>query len=588
MATPIASYFASIQFRIPQGEIRKVDKHLKGVEKQLTAFQKRINKQLTLDIKLPAIKIKAFKIDELALQRNSQMSLNRVSRLLTLPINSFSINQEKLNRQVQTSMQRAANQAKIVTKTVTGNSGGYGVHHTGGYANSMGASRYHGMHLGMGAGMGVALSHYLAPTAMAYGAYRGYNALYTGNADAVSNRHAITNVVSDPNASYEENTARGKQAFDYLYSESNRLGLDAKGQAEGYQKILASGQASGLSLEQSQRLFTQLSEHATVMHLDTQKQQRLGLSISQMLAKGQVMAEELKGQAGEASSTLPSYFAKAWAEQTKSNLKGAEAMGALMKAMERGEVKSAIALKALELAAKDAQPGLARSTQTSAAEANRARNTRSYTMNEASIAGVEDGFYRVNKAISTFAADLAPSAEAMAVDFAQYLGATADFTLGLRGLAKGIPGAKQDTMKAAGEMPWWYFAQMNPVAVAGVGAYNFGGYLRDKLNKPDAVPTATQDGITRMQAFSNALSTPKGIFPLETYKENQENIMRSVMPSSGINNSTINNSPVFHNTWNIQSSAIDVDTLSRELEPSIKQVLTDSVKQAITHYPQLE
>lgn len=293
-------------------------------------------------------------------------------------------------------------------------------------------------------------------------------------------------------------------------------------------------------------------------------------------------------QIGESSPTLPSYFAKAWAQQTKSNLKGAEAMAALMKAMENGEVKSAVALKALELAAKDAQPGLARSTSTSAAEANRARNIRSYSMNEASVSGVEDGFYRVNKAISTFAADLAPHAETMAVGFAQYLGATADFTMGLRGLSKGIPGAKQDTINAAQGMPWWYFSQANPVALAGVTAYKATNYIRDKMTEP---ATATADGVSRFKGLQDALQQPMGMLPMESYKESSQRAMRSAMPSMG-GGSTVNNTPTFNNVWNISSSAIDVPTLTKELEPSMRSVFKQQTESLIgatlQQYPRAE
>lgn len=586
--TPIQRYFISLGFQLEKAQLRNVDRQLLHTEKRFQRFGLNINKSLSkafLNFKLPPLKIKAFDINQLALQKTTQQSLNRIGRLVEMPIMNFSIDQTKLNRQMQTSLQRAANQSKINIKSITGNSGGYGVHHVGGthqaafsrYASSTG--------LGTGLGIGSALSGYLAPSAMAYGAYRGYNALYSGNADAVSNRHAITNVVADPKASYAENTARGKKAYDYLYSESNRLGLDAKGQAEGYQKILASGQASGLSLEQSQRMFTQLSEHATVMHLDTQRQQRLNLSISQMLAKGTVMSEELKGQAGEASSTLPSYFAKAWAEHTKSNLKGAEAMGALMKAMERGEVKSAIALKALELAAKDAQPGLARSTSTSAAEANRARNIRSYSMNEASVAGVEDGFYRVNKAIATFAADLAPHAEQMAVGFAQYLGASADFSMGLRGLAKGIPGAKQDTIKAAQDMPWWYFSQANPVALTGVTAYKATNYIREKMAAPT---TATEAGVDRFKALQESFSRPVGMLPLEDYKDSQQRAMRSAMPTSTTTNNT--------NTVTVDVGGIvvqagdsaNVEQLESKMEGVVTRVMNSAIGRTLQNYTQTE
>lgn len=569
----ISSYYATVGFKLDLASVRAVDRAMLRQQRQMQRHVAQLKKMTDVAIKgfvLPPLTVKKFKFDNIALQRGAQMSLNQVSRLLELPIKNFYIDQTKLNRQVQTSLQRAANQARIVTKTVTGNSGGYGVHNVGGHAqntaNSFHAAQrqaYSNSGVGMGLGIGSALSGYLGPAVLGYGAMRGYNAYYQGNADAVSNRHLITNVVADPQGTKADNSARGKEAFDYLYSESNRLGLDAKMQAEGYAKIIAAGQASGLNLEDSQKMFSQLSEHATVMHLDQQKQARLLLALGQILAKGQVYSEELKGQIGESSPTLPAYFAKAWAQKTNSGFQGAEAMGALMKAMERGQVKSDVALQALALASRDAQPSLALSTQTSAAELNRARNIRSYTMNEASIQGVEDGLFRVNRAIRVFSEDLSPYAEQAATAFGQYLGATADFTLGLRGLAKGIPSSKSETIEAAKEMPWWYFSQANPATLVGVSAYKAASYARDRFQHPD-----TTQEVQQLQ------------------RQDQLQRLSLLAPSSN------NVAPVFQNTWNISTTAGNADELAEQLAPHMERVFSKQAEQltglALLSFPQTE
>jgi hypothetical protein len=536
---------------------------------------------------LPELKVKKFTFDNLALQRSAQTSINQVSRLLVLPIKGFQINQDKLNRQVKTSLQRAANQARIITRTVTGNSGGYGAHNVGGSQHILPPYQQHMLNnsgtSSMGLGMGIgAMSRYLGPAVLGYAAMRGYSAFYNGNADAVSNRHSITNVVSDNNKSYSENQKAGKNAYDYLYSESNRLGLDAKDSAQGYAKVLASGQASGLSLETSQKLFTNLSEHSTVLHLDNVKQGRLLYAVGQILAKGQVMSEELKGQIGESSPTLPSYFAKAYAEQTKSNLKGAEAMGALMKAMEKGLVKSDIALRALELASIDAKPKLALSTTTSAAEANRARNVRSYTMNEASIHGVEDGLFRVNKAIRIFAEDLAPMSESMAISFAKSLGATADFTLGLRGMAKGIPGAKESTMKAANDMPWYDISQpLGPAVSVPIGAYKMTKWMMEEFKTPAPVisPQAYQESAARFKTLGNTFAgstdKPLGMLPLLLPlppTQSRESAVSQLAGKYAHQLQTINSPTNITSTFNITSTAQDVESLSRDLEPHINNL----------------
>ena len=522
--TSVANYFATLSFKTDLRSVRQLDQSLNQASKRIDAFSKLSSKKLTAafaKFQLPALTVKTVNLDTLKLQKSLQVDLNKVSKLLTLDVNNFIIDQGKLNRQVQTSMQRAANQARIVTKTVTGNSGGYGVHHVGGSTNSIGGvggitprqSRQFSNYGAAGAAGAVigGLGSMFAPSAVAYGAWAGGRQLYNANSEAVSNRHLIANVVADPNGTADSNKKAGVAAYDYLYKESNRLGMDAKSQVEGYGSVLAAGQSSGLDLKQSQKLYTQMSEHATVMHLTTEKQKRLLAAVGQSLSKGQLYSEEVKGQMAESSPTLPGFIAKAWAEQTKSNLKGAAATSALYKAMEKGLVKSDTLLRAMELASLSAQPGLKLSTNTSAAEANRTKNTISYSMNDASVAGVEDGFWRMNRAISVFTKDLAPHGEAAAVSFAQYLGAMADFTLGLRGLAKNIPGSRQETVEAAKKLPHSYLTRVlagGPASLAvdlGKLSYNLTtDYMKGSQH-------ATKGGADRMAKLSNLY---KGITPL--------------------------------------------------------------------------
>ncbi|WP_439887735.1 hypothetical protein ACSX1C_00290 [Pseudomonas sp. MBLB4123] len=267
-------------------------------------------------------------------------------------------------------------------------------------------------------------------------------------------------------------------------------------------------------------------------------------------------------QIGDASPTFPAFVAKAWAERTKSGATGGEAMGALLKAMEKGQVKSEVMLRALELASISAKPGLALSTQTSQAEANRIANTRSFVMNEASIQGVEDGFYRVNKAIGVFAKDLAPHAEKMAVSFAQSLGAFADFSLGIRGIAKGEAGAKQSTLDAAKKLPIGYLSQMNPVTgsfyLAYKGAQAFGIGQKDygfsQANPSPMMPSKKEWELQASQAKEKAISS----------------LMHS---SSTVNNNTVQ---VEQPILNIYSQATDAESLARDLEPHIDKMFNRS------------
>jgi hypothetical protein len=389
----------------------------------------------------------------------------------------------------------------------------------------------------------------LGPAAIAYGAWSGGAALYRGNKTAVSNRNFITNVSGTAGNTEEQNQAAGKQSFEYLYSEANRLGLNAKEQAEPYGKLLAAAQASGASLPAAQKMFSQLSEHGATMHLDAVGQKRMVKALGDVFSKGQVYAEELKGQMGDASPTFPSYVAQAWAEKTKSGLTGAKAMGALQKDMSDSKVGSDIMYRALEIASEKAQPSLARSTSTSQAEENRIANIASYSLNEASVAGLEDGFYRMNKAIKVFAEDLAPMSESMMTSFGQTLGATSDFILGLRQLSKGdTVGGMQTIKDNAGGLPAGYLASLNPVTLAAYGGYKLGEVFGN--TRPEFAPDTF--GI-------------KGATDFPNYKQQAlEGIRGSGSPSGTV--------MIQPGAFTINTQATDAAGLRNDLEPMMVDV----------------
>ncbi|WP_439887736.1 hypothetical protein ACSX1C_00295 [Pseudomonas sp. MBLB4123] len=306
----IASYYTSIGFKVDLPSMKRVDKHLKQMEAKIAKQAQQFKKSMSLSFNeknMPLLKFKKFQFDELALQKAAQTSLNRTSRLLRLQVNNFEIDQGKLNRQMQTSVQRAANQARVYTKTFTGNSGGFGVYDAGKpsaahrymtstpYAKNAHSPLGSGAMAGLSAGSMLLGGPALAGAGAAFATVAGTRALYSGNQDAVQARNLIQNVVADPTLSEKENEVRGKNAFNYLYDESNRLGLNAKDNAETYAKLIAGSMASGFDLKTSQKMFSQMSEHSTVLHLSGENTKRLSVALAQIFAKGQVQAEELKG-----------------------------------------------------------------------------------------------------------------------------------------------------------------------------------------------------------------------------------------------------------------------------------------------------
>jgi tape measure domain-containing protein len=123
----------------------------------------------------------------------------------------------------------------------------------------------------------------------------------------------------------------GSREIAFLREEVNRLGLDLGGASNQYMKLVAASRGSEMQGEKTRELFIAIAEASTVMGLGVDQSERAMMAVTQMMSKGKVMAEELRGQLGE---QLPGAFAIA-----------ARAMGVteieLNKLLETGQVYSA-------------------------------------------------------------------------------------------------------------------------------------------------------------------------------------------------------------------------------------------------------
>src|SRR5690606_1264907 len=112
-------------------------------------------------------------------------------------------------------------------------------------------------------------------------------------------------------------------------------------------------------------------------------------------SKGQVTSEELKLQLSEATGFGESMkiFAEAWQIKSGGTLTGADAQTALLKAMERGNVKSADILPLVGKLMKEAASGGIDAARTSSiAEQGRAQNATGRLLETFSKSGGESGF----------------------------------------------------------------------------------------------------------------------------------------------------------------------------------------------------
>ena len=97
----------------------------------------------------------------------------------------------------------------------------------------------------------------------------------------------------------------GAREMAFVRAEASRLGLDLEETAGAYTKLAAASRGTNLEGEQTREIFTAISEASRVMGLSAEQTGGALTAIEQMISKGNVQAEELRGQLGE---RLPGAF----------------------------------------------------------------------------------------------------------------------------------------------------------------------------------------------------------------------------------------------------------------------------------------
>jgi tape measure domain-containing protein len=87
--------------------------------------------------------------------------------------------------------------------------------------------------------------------------------------------------------------------IQFLNEQGDRLGLDITAAYQGYKTFSGALMGTVLAGEQGNKVFRQVSEAATVMGLSGEQTEGAFLALGQMMSKGTVSAEELRGQLGE-------------------------------------------------------------------------------------------------------------------------------------------------------------------------------------------------------------------------------------------------------------------------------------------------
>jgi tape measure domain-containing protein len=97
----------------------------------------------------------------------------------------------------------------------------------------------------------------------------------------------------------------GARALEWIRRVSKVLGLDFNSAATEFAKFAAAAKGTKIDFEEQQRIFLAVSKAAVVMGLSQDQVAGTFMALQQMISKGTVQAEELRGQLGE---RLPGAF----------------------------------------------------------------------------------------------------------------------------------------------------------------------------------------------------------------------------------------------------------------------------------------
>lgn len=385
----IASYYAKIGFQVDTRDIQKVDRALSLIESKLKSFQSRLSKSLNLDVS-------KFTVDQRKLNTALGNALDIASTRTAFEVSRFVVDQSTLNRNLTAALRTASTVASNsvqlrpnVSRDTTAPTTHAGVPHSE-------LSRRTRTYAGMG-GIGLGLMGPLGygALALAGGGY-GLGALNRRNQEVVSAQLQAQAVVQQAGGTAEQ----GQSSFQYLRSEANRIGFNYLDASADYNKLISGLTGSGVSVRESQKVFSGFAELARVNKLDKVTQNRLFRALSQVAGKGKLQAEELTGQIAEALPGGTALFAQAYQAQKGGNLTGQAAITKLMADMKKGLVTSDILTYAAAQASLRAKPGLAAAGQASQAEQQRYQNTVNDLAVVASNAGVEEGFARIFRTLN--------------------------------------------------------------------------------------------------------------------------------------------------------------------------------------------
>jgi len=105
------------------------------------------------------------------------------------------------------------------------------------------------------------------------------------------------------------NVIEAKENMEFLRKTAKDLGIDLNAASKGFAQLANSTKGTNFEGEETRRIFLAVAKASTVMKISVDQQQGVFNALSQMISKGKVQAEELRGQLGDRLSGAFKLFA---------------------------------------------------------------------------------------------------------------------------------------------------------------------------------------------------------------------------------------------------------------------------------------
>ncbi len=361
----IADLFASVGFKVDKGSIKALDASLRQVEKRLASIVKSFQGVNTKGL-TGALRNTARDSGKAA------AGIDQVTAKLKNGLPAVLAYTQQM-RVLAAELRSVTGAAPTLPRIPPGGRGG-----SGGYGGSQSySSQRTGFFSGLASGLfGTSGSGFIRGLMPGIGA--GWAVMHSTQRarEMIANEAAFGALTGSQEG--------GKAEYKYLQQFSNTYGMRSTDAAGGYKRILASAAGTKLEGAGAKNIFEGVALYGKALGLSDENMSRATTAISQMISKGTIMSEELKGQLAEATPGAVQIFAKA--------ITGGD-VSKLFNMMEKGEVKAADVMERVAEAFKEAahQGGaLEKMMKTSASEQARFVNAWDDFLKTIFESGVDD------------------------------------------------------------------------------------------------------------------------------------------------------------------------------------------------------